>query len=60
MSAPTQNARSPAPVSTTTRTSSALLEIGPDALQLGFGREVDRVEHVGPVDRHRRDMVATS
>ena len=36
----------------------ALLEIGPDALQLGFGREVDRVEHLGPVDRQRRDVVA--
>ena len=49
-SAPAQKARSPAPVSTTTRTSSSRFDRGPDALQLGLGREVDRVHHLRPID----------
>ena len=32
----------------------------PDALQLGLGREVDRVQHLGPVDGDPRDVVVDS
>ncbi len=56
-SAPAQKERSPAPVSTTTRTSSRPLDVVPDADQLGLGRQVDRVDHLGPVDGDRGDVV---
>ena len=57
MSAPVENARSPAPVSTTTRTSRSLLDLAPDLLQLALGGRIDGVQHVRPVDRDARDVV---
>ena len=59
MSAPVQKARSPAPVSTTTRISRSALDRAPDPHQLGFGRRVDRVHAVGPIERHAGDVIAT-
>ena len=49
-SAPAQKARSPAPVSTTTRTSSRCSMSSQMRFSSASVGEVDRVEHVGPVD----------
>ena len=57
MSAPTQNARSPAPVMTTDADVGVGFELGPDLVEPGLGRAVDGVEHVLAVDGHRGDVV---
>ena len=57
MSAPAEKARSPAPVSTTTRTSRSASIAAQMRLQLALGRRVDGVQHLGPVDGDARDVV---
>ena len=57
MSAPAEKARSPAPVSTTTRTSRSASISRQMRLQLALGRRVDGVQHLGPVDGDARDMI---
>ena len=59
-SAPAQNALSPAPVSTTARTSSSSAKPARDLLQLQVHRARQRVAHVGTVERHPRDAVSVA
>ena len=58
-SPPAQNARSPAPVSTTQRSAPGVGgEARPQVEQVAAHLRVDRVEHLGPVERHEQDMLA--
>ena len=57
-SMPVQNAFSPAPVSTTQRTSSLKRMRAPHVAQLALHERVERVVALGPVQRDPRDAVA--
>ena len=57
MSAPAQNARSPAPVSTTARTSRSVSSRCQIVLQRRVGGGVERVQHLRPVDGDAGDVV---
>ena len=58
MSAPATNARSPAPVRTTTRAELVVGELAQPVAELGQRLDVERVERVLPVDRDDGDRVA--
>ena len=57
MSAPAANARSPAPVSTTTRTAGVARQLLEPIPELRQRLDVERVQRLGPVDRDEGDAV---